>query len=149
MWSACWLKPDVDQSVSTCIQKAFIVFMAFKQNTILFVKLITGFYFIKLILNRTLSTAVWYGVIRQTVNINKINKLQRRACKLILSQEYNGLKEALKRLNILSSDQIVFLNKAKIMYKVRKNLAPSYLQELFQMRDVNLNNTALNLRSVR
>ena len=82
-------------------------------------------------------------------NINKINKLQRRACKLILSQEYNGFQEALKRLNILSFDQIVFLNKAKIMYKVRNNLAPSYLQELFQMRDVNLNNTASNLRSVR
>ena len=29
-------------------------------------------------------------------NINKINKLQRRACKLILSQKYNGLQEALK-----------------------------------------------------
>ena len=72
-------------------------------------------------------------------NINKINKLQRRACKFILSQEYNGLQEALKRLNILSCDKIVFLNKAKILYKVRNNLAPSYLQELFQMRDVNLN----------
>ena len=82
-------------------------------------------------------------------NINKINKLQRRACKLILSQEYNGLQEALKRLNILSFDQIVFLNKANIMYKVRNNLAPSYLQELFHMRDVYVNNTASNLRLVR
>ena len=82
-------------------------------------------------------------------NINKINKLQRRACKLILSQEYNGLQEVLKPLNILSFGQIVFLNKAKIMYKVRNNLASNYLQKLFQMRDVNLNNTASNLRSVR
>ena len=41
-----------------------------------------------------------------------------------------------------------FLNKAKIMYKVYNNLAPIYLHELFQMRDVNLNNTASNLRSV-
>ena len=73
----------------------------------------------------------------------------RRACKLILSKEYNGLQEALKRLNILPFDQTVFLNKVKIMYKVRNNLAPSYLQELIQMRDVNLNNTASNLRSVR
>ena len=82
-------------------------------------------------------------------NINKINKSQRRACKLILSQEYNGLQEALKRFDILCFDQIVFLNKAKIMYKVRNNLAPSYLQELLQMRDVNLNNIASNFRSVR
>ena len=82
-------------------------------------------------------------------NINQINKLQRRAHKLILSQEYNGLQEAIKRHNILSFHQTVFLYKAKIMYKVRNNLAPSNLQELFQMRDVNFNNTASNLRSVR
>ena len=66
-----------------------------------------------------------------------------------MSQEYNGIQEALKRFNILSIDQIVFLNKSKIMYKVRNNLSPSYLQELFQMRDVNLNSTASNLRKVR
>ena len=81
-------------------------------------------------------------------NINKINKLQRRACKLILSQEYSGLEESLKRPNILSFDQSVFLNKAKIMYKVHNNIAPSYLQELFHMRDINLNNSASSLRSV-
>ena len=81
-------------------------------------------------------------------NINKINKLQRRACKLILAQEYDGLENSLKRLNILSFDQSIFINKAKIMYKVFNNLAPIYLQELFHMRDVTLNNTASNLRSV-
>ena len=81
-------------------------------------------------------------------NINRISKLQRRACKLILSHEYTGLQESLERLDILSFDQSVFLNKAKIMYKVYNNLAPIYLHELFQMRDVNLNNTASNLRSV-
>ena len=81
-------------------------------------------------------------------NINKFNTLQRRACKLILAQEYNGLQESLKRLDILSFDQIVFLNKVKIIYKVYNNLAPTYLQELFQMRDVNHDNTASNLRSV-
>ena len=81
-------------------------------------------------------------------NISKINTLQRRACKLILSQTYNGFHEALQRLDILSFDQTVFLNKAKIMYKIYNNLAPTYLQELFQMRNVNLDNTASNLRSV-
>ena len=81
-------------------------------------------------------------------NINRISKLQRRACKLILSHEYTGLQESLERLDILSFDQSVFLNKAKIMCKVYNNLAPIYLLELFQMRDVNPNNTASNLRSV-
>ena len=49
---------------------------------------------------------------------------------------------------MLYFDQSLFLNKAKIMYKVYNNLAPNYLQELFHMRDVNLNNTASSLRSV-
>ena len=65
-------------------------------------------------------------------NIGKINTLQRRACKLILSHE------ALQKLDNLSFDQNVFLNKAKLMYKIYNNLASTYLQELFQMRDVNL-----------
>ena len=50
--------------------------------------------------------------------------------------------------NFLSFDQIIFLNKAKLMYKVYNNLAPVYLHELFQMRDISLDNTASNLRSV-
>ena len=81
-------------------------------------------------------------------NINKISKLQRRACKLILAHDYSDIQEALERLNILSFDQIIFLNKAKLMYKVYNNVAPVYLHELFQMRDINLDNTASNLRSV-
>ena len=42
----------------------------------------------------------------------------------------------------------MFRNKAKLMYKVYNNLAPVYLHELFQMRDINLDNTASNLRTV-
>ena len=34
------------------------------------------------------------------------------------------------------------------MYKVYNNLASVYLHELFQMRDINLDNTTSNLRSV-
>ena len=34
------------------------------------------------------------------------------------------------------------------MYKVYTNLAPVYLNELFQMRNINLDNTTSNLRSV-
>ena len=66
-------------------------------------------------------------------NVNKINKLQRRACKLILSHDYKSLNESLEQLDILSFDQSVFLNKAKLMYKIYNNLAPSYLHEMFQM----------------
>ena len=79
--------------------------------------------------------------------MNKINKLQ-MACKLILSNDYTCLNESLEILNIMLFDQSVFLNKAKIMYKIYNNLAPSYLHEMFQMREVNLDSTLSNLRSV-
>ena len=82
------------------------------------------------------------------ININKISRLQRRSCKLILGIEYNGLIDAFQRLEILSFDQSIFLSKAKVMYKIHTNIAPSYLNEMFLMRDTTLNNTVSNLRSV-
>ena len=62
-------------------------------------------------------------------NINKINKLQRRACKLILDKEYTSLEEARNRLKILSFDESVFLQKAKTMYKIANKIAPKNLIE--------------------
>ena len=58
------------------------------------------------------------------------------------------MNESLEQLDILSFDQNVFLAKAKIMYKIYNNLAPCYLHEMFQMRNVNLDSTMSNLRSV-
>ena len=82
-----------------------------------------------------------------TFNIQKMTKLQRRACKLILGNEYTQLEEACDNLKILSFDEIVFLNKAKMMYKIAYNIAPSYLINLFQMRNVS-DDTISSLRSV-
>ena len=65
------------------------------------------------------------------MNINKVNRLQRRTCKLILGIEYNGLIEAFQRLNILSFDLSIFLSIAKRMYKIHTNITPSYLNEIF------------------
>ncbi|MCG8112744.1 MAG: reverse transcriptase domain-containing protein [Candidatus Thiodiazotropha taylori] len=89
---------------------------------------------------------VWSNT--SSANINKISKLQKRACKLILSHDYVDIQEALKRLDILSFDQIIFLSKAKLMFKVYNNLTPEYIHELFQMRDLDIDNTTSNLRSV-
>ena len=69
-------------------------------------------------------------------NFILLHLVQRRVCKLILSEDYTDIQEALKRLNILSFDQVVFLNKAKLMYKIYDNIVPVYLHELFQMRDI-------------
>ncbi|MCG7879537.1 MAG: reverse transcriptase domain-containing protein [Candidatus Thiodiazotropha endolucinida] len=90
--------------------------------------------------------AVWGNTTH--FNVQKLTRLQRRACKIILGNEYLHLEDARNRLKILSFDQSVFLHKAKIMYKVANNTAPSYLTDLFQMRNISSNDTLLNLRSV-
>ena len=82
-------------------------------------------------------------------NTYKIEKLQRRACKLILWSDYTTLENARKQLRILSSEEIMFINKAKFMYNIANNVAPIYSTDLFQMggNANNLNNTQLKLRS--
>ena len=81
-------------------------------------------------------------------NAFKIEKLQRRACKLILGNDHTTLDAARKKLRILSFEETVFIHKAKVMYKIANNAAPIYLIELFQMRgtDSYLNNSHLNLQ---
>ena len=81
------------------------------------------------------------------LNIKKMTKLQRRACKLILGSEYRHLDEACDHLKILSFNESVFLNKAKMMYKIANSIAPSYLINLFQMRNSS-DDTISNLRTV-
>ena len=69
-------------------------------------------------------------------------KIQRRACKIILGSEYLHIEEARSHLKILSFDESVFLNKAKILYKIANNIAPSYLIDLFQMGKISDNTTS-------
>ena len=76
-------------------------------------------------------------------NVSKITKLQRRACKVILENQYENLESAIKKLNMLSFDQNVFVNKAKTMYKVANGHVPQYIVDLFQSRADSLPNTSL------
>ena len=66
-------------------------------------------------------------------NVSKITKLQRRACKVILENQYENLESAMKKLNMLSFDQNVFVNKAKTMYKVANGLVPGIYLTFFSL----------------
>ena len=55
-------------------------------------------------------------------NVEKVTKIQRRACKIFLGSEYTHLEEARNHLKILSFDESVFLNKTKMMYKIANNI---------------------------
>ena len=85
-----------------------------------------------LILDRIWTIVEYYGEIQRIVTcINKITTLQRRAYKRILRNEYINLEEARDRLKILSFNESVFLQKAKVMYKVANNIAPNTWQICF------------------
>ena len=59
-------------------------------------------------------------------NVARITKLQSGACKIILGNEYYNFETAKSSLNMLSFEQSVFLNKAKIMFKVANSFV-SYI----------------------
>ena len=54
--------------------------------------------------------------------------------KNILGKEYVSWEDALKTLNNISFEDIVFINKAKLMYKMAHNIGPTCLTELFEMK---------------
>ena len=65
---------------------------------------------------------------------------------MILGKDYSPLEDSRKQLDILSSEEMMFINKAKIMYKVATNISPIYLTEMFQLRGNN-NDETMTLRS--
>ena len=91
-------------------------------------------------------SAIWGN--STNFNIQKITKLQTRACKIILGRDYTDLQEARNRQNILSFDESIFLQKAKSIYKIANNIAPVYLTDLFQMTNIISDSLVSNLRSV-
>ena len=64
-------------------------------------------------------------------NLNIIDKLQRRACKLILGRDYISLEDARRQLNMLSFEELVFVSKAIVMFKVTQGISPIYITEMF------------------
>ena len=85
-----------------------------------------------LILNHILITAILFGATLQVETSIKSLNYEDVLCKSIVAQDYKDIQEALERLHILSFDQIIFLNEAKLMNKVYNNLAPVYLHEMFK-----------------
>ena len=75
----------------------------------------------------------------------KIFKLQKRACKIIFDFNVDDVSEAMKSLKIMSIYDQLYLRKAKFMFKVYNNVAPTYISENFTLR--NNVNTSINLRS--
>ena len=79
-------------------------------------------------------------------NVSRITRLQKRACRLILQDEYTDFDNAKSTLKMLAFEESVFLNKAKMMFKVVNRLIPEYVYRLFERRPVDSLN--MSLRSI-
>ena len=74
--------------------------------------------------------SIIWGSTKQS-NIQVLVRLQRRACRIILGEQYTTLNEALDKINSLNIKHRISLQKAKFMYRVSQNAVPSYIQTMF------------------
>ena len=80
---------------------------------------------------------VWGGT--SQLNLNRIFRLQKRACKIILDYNVVNVVESMEDLKILTVYDRLYLRKAKFMHKVSLGECPAYISELFQERLPNEN----------
>ena len=88
---------------------------------------------------------IWGGT--SQINLNRIFRLQKRACKIILDYNVNDIMESMQDLKILNVFDRLYLRKAKFMYRVSRGETPQYVNELFQQRPQNENEPQLRSTS--
>lgn len=73
----------------------------------------------------------------------KVLRLQKRACRVILDYNVENITEAMETLGIMSIYDRIFLRKAKLMFKIYNKIAPTYISDNFELRQVNEDMPAL------
>ena len=60
---------------------------------------------------------------------------------MILGKDYTSLEDSRRQLNMLSFEELIFINKAKVMFKVKHDISLIYITEMFQIKGCNSENT--------
>jgi len=88
-----------------------------------------------------LHSKLCYGLLVWGHNSSKLNKLQKRAVRIVTNSKYNAHTEPLfKRLNIPKISDIHKLQLYKLLYKISNNLVPIFFQNLEMVRPVDIHN---------
>ena len=82
---------------------------------------------------------IWGGTCQS--NLNRLFRLQKRTVKIILDYNVDNSFESMQDLKIFTIFDRIYLRKAKFMYKISKSKTPSYINEMFNLRQVNENTT--------
>lgn len=78
------------------------------------------------------ANIVWGSTAKS--NIKQIERLQKRACRVILDYNTENVYQSMIDLKIMTVSERVFFRKAKLMYKVSNDLTPVYLSDMFSKR---------------
>ena len=70
-------------------------------------------------------------------NLLQLERLQRRACRVILNYNVDDVYQSMNNLKIMSFSERVFLRKAKFMFKVSNSITPDYINSMFTKRQPN------------
>ena len=87
------------------------------------------FYHAHIFPHLTYASTVWDSC--SDILFNKFNSLHRRAAKLMISDSSLSTDTKLRYLGILPLKEKLMFNKAVLVFKAYKNLAPPYLKQLF------------------
>ena len=63
--------------------------------------------------------AIWGGTSQR--NLDRIYRLQKRVCKIILDYQYDNITDSMEEFKILNIYERIYLKKAKFMFKTRKS----------------------------
>ena len=80
-------------------------------------------------------SSIWGGT--SQYNLNRINRLQKRAVKIIVKYQYDNIAKSMYELKILNIYECIFPRKAKLMFKVSKSVLPSYVNQMFSFPPFN------------
>ena len=75
---------------------------------------------------------VWGGT--SQINLDRIFRLQKRACKIILDYNIVNIYQSMEDLKILTVFERLFLRKSKFMFKVDRSETPPYINDMFNQR---------------
>ena len=64
-------------------------------------------------------------------NLLQIERLQKRACRIILDYNIDNVYQSMNDLKLMSVSERKFFRKAKFMYKVSKDFTPEYINVMF------------------
>lgn len=78
------------------------------------------------------ANVIWGNAAK--TSLMRIERLQRRACRVILNYNVENIHQSMNDLKIMTLSERIFIRKAKFMFKVSNSITPDYINTIFTKR---------------